>query len=56
MTERQQKICDKYSKRDNEGRVHCKECPLRVSKDYYDFRCRANSVYNPHTREWEERR
>lgn len=48
---REQKICDKYSKRDENNKVHCKECPLR--KGYgYDFRCKANSHYDRKTGEW----
>ena len=53
MTERQKMICKKHIKRDKDGKVHCFECPLRVSQDKWDFRCRANSTYNPHTKEWE---
>ena len=49
---REQKICDKYSARDNEGKVHCKECPLRKGYNY-DFRCKANSHYDRCTGEWE---
>lgn len=51
---REQKICDKYSKRDVDGYVHCKECPLtKGDANYYDFRCKANSHYDRHTKEWE---
>ena len=42
------------SQYDKNNHVHCDECPLR--KGYptqYDFRCKANSHYNRHTREWE---
>lgn len=53
MTDRQKKICDKYSEMDENGKVHCNECPLRVGEGIFDFRCKANSVYNRHTREWE---
>lgn len=35
MTDRQKKICDRYSKRDADGFVHCNECPLVV--DNYDY-------------------
>jgi hypothetical protein len=55
LTERDQKICDKYSQRDinGDGKVMCYKCPLRVGKGSYDFRCKANSRYNKHTHEWE---
>ena len=28
MTDRDRRICEKYSKRDEVGHVHCLECPL----------------------------
>lgn len=51
---KEQKICDKYSAYDDTGHVHCHECPL-TKGDYrsYDFRCKANSHYDRHSREWE---
>lgn len=53
LTERQKKICEKYSARDRDNRVHCFECPLNVGNpDYYDFRCRANSHYDRKKGEW----
>lgn len=52
-TDREQKICDKYSIRDDEGYVHCFECPLWKGTGTYDFRCKGNSHYNKHTGEWE---
>lgn len=43
LTEREQAICRKYSKRDAEGRVHCNECPLSLGNPaIYDFTCYAN--------------
>lgn len=50
--ERERKICAKYSKRDDDGHVHCFECPLRKYNEW-DFRCKATSSYNRHTRKWE---
>ena len=50
---RDQKICDKYSQTDENGKVRCKECPLSKSKGSYDFRCNANSHYNRKEQEWE---
>ena len=51
--EREQKICDKYSKRDENNKVHCKECPLNKGQGSYNFRCKANSHYDRKTGEWE---
>ena len=51
--DRERKICEKYSKEDRTGHVHCNECPLRKGFGTYDFRCKANSYYDRHTREWE---
>lgn len=53
MTRKEKKICEEYSKRDFQGKVHCFICPLRVEKGLFDFRCKANSVYNRKTKEWE---
>ena len=47
-----QKICDRYSKRDSDGFVHCKECPLVIGETR-NLQCKANSHYNRHTKEWE---
>ena len=30
LSEEEEKICQKYSARDEEGFVHCKECPLLI--------------------------
>ena len=55
MTDKQQKICDKYSKKDKNGLVHCCECPLVVGNPKnYDFRCKANSHYDRKRKEWLE--
>lgn len=51
MTDREKKICAKYSTRDEEGFVHCNECPLVVDKG--NHLCKANSHYNRRTKEWE---
>lgn len=54
LNAKDQKICDKYSARDANDKVHCKECPLVIGDaSCYDFRCKANSHYNRHTKEWE---
>ena len=39
MTEEEKKICKKYSARDEEGKVHCMECPLVIDK--LSFTCKA---------------
>lgn len=52
-TNREQNICNKYRAYDDTGHVHCYECPLSKAQGYYDFRCKANSHYNRHTKEWE---
>lgn len=53
MTQKEKEICKKYSARDENGFVHCKECPLVVDAD--GFMCKANSRYNRRTKEWERR-
>lgn len=52
-TERERKICRKYSKRDEADYVHCYECPLKKGTGNWDYRCKANSHYNRRTKEWE---
>ena len=44
-TEEQKRTCAKYSKRDEDGFVHCNECPLVIS--VYWCMCHANSHYDP---------
>ena len=44
-TEEQKRICTQYSKRDKEGIVHCKDCPLVISISA--LMCHANSHYDP---------
>ena len=31
LSEEEEKICQKYSARDEEGFVHCRQCPLSVA-------------------------
>jgi hypothetical protein len=50
LTDKQKKICEKYSARDELGFVHCKECPLVI--DHYDNTCRAFMHYDRHKKEW----
>lgn len=49
-SERQKRICAKYSARDADGHVHCEECPLVV--DLWWKMCRANAHYDRHLRDW----
>lgn len=49
-TERQKRICARYSARDENGYVHCNDCPLVVNP--YQHMCRANAHYDRHLREW----
>lgn len=52
--DREKKICEKYSAYDENGRVHCRECPLvKGNLRWWDFRCKANSHYDRRMREWE---
>jgi len=42
LTAQEIKICEKYSKRDEEGYVHCMECPLNLGHSLYSgFECYA---------------
>ena len=50
LTEKQKRICEKYIERDENGNVHCFECPLAI--DHRDFTCRAFMHYDRSKREW----
>ena len=50
LTEKQKKICEKYSARDENGFVHCKECPLAIDHDGHT--CKANMHYDRSIKEW----
>ena len=53
-SDKERLICEKYSAMDSNKKVHCYECPLmKGNPAMWDFRCKANSHYNPKTREWE---
>ena len=53
-TDKERRICAKYSAYDESGHVHCSECPLtKGNPRSWDFRCKANSHYDRHTKEWE---
>ena len=52
--DRERRICAKYSAIDEQGYVHCNECPLNKGNHrMWDFRCKATCHYNRRTREWE---
>ena len=52
LTDRQKKICEKYSKRDENNKVHCHECPLVIS--HAEVTCRAFMHYDRKKRDWVE--
>ena len=51
-TEREKRICAKYSAPDEDGYVHCYECPLRVDTDTTDVGCKAWMHYDRRLRDW----
>ena len=48
----ERETCKEFSKRDEDGHVHCNECPLRVT-GRSEVMCKANCHYNRSTGEWE---
>ena len=52
-TDREKKICEKYGARDEQGYVHCGECPLLVHSWQSACACKATAHYNRKTKEWE---
>ena len=43
LTENEKAICKKYSARDEEGLVHCNECPLFIDNpETWNWTCYAN--------------
>ena len=50
LTEEEQKICRQYSERDEQGNVHCFECPLVIDKR--ECICKAICTEE----EWSERK
>ena len=55
-SESEKRICDKYSAKDANGMVHCRECPL--NNDHYGvdmppMTCKAIMHYNRKTQRWE---
>ena len=51
-TEREKRICAKYSAKDEYGNVHCNVCPLHTKYDMPSLRCKALMHYDRHRREW----
>lgn len=49
--EQKKKICEKYSAYDENGLVHCNECPLVVG-DKREHLCKMNSYYDRKRKEW----
>ena len=50
-TEKDKSICTKFSTPDENGWVHCSECPLVISA--YELMCKANASYDRRARAWE---
>lgn len=50
LTEDEKEICRQYGARDDDGTVHCFECPLVIDKR--EFICKANCT----AEEWTERK
>lgn len=50
-TEKQKKICEKYSAWGN-GKVHCYECPLRLPQVFAWGARRKMYHYDKHKKEW----
>lgn len=46
--DREKRICAKYSAYDEDGYVHCRECPLSKS----DLKCKAIAHYDRKTKVW----
>ena len=49
-SERQKNICRRYSALDENGYVHCNDCPLVVDRKYH--MCQSNSHYDRRLKEW----
>lgn len=51
--DKEREICDKYSARDENGKVHCKECPLNLeAKTRMTGVCKAFMHYDRSKKEW----
>lgn len=51
-SKREKALCDKYSTKDKNGKVHCYECPLQVKSDESDTACKAWMHYDKHEKCW----
>lgn len=52
-TERERKICAKYSAVDETGRVNCHKCPLNyLHYDLPPYTCKYTFHYDRNKREW----
>lgn len=47
--DKEKAICEKYSAKDENGKVHCSDCPLVVS--HIDLMCKATAHYNHRKKE-----
>lgn len=50
IKDKDKKICEKYSTRDKDGFVHCRDCPLVV--DRTNCLCKSFMHYDRHKRKW----
>ena len=48
--DKEKAICEKYSAKDQNGKVHCSDCPLVVSAAA--LMCKATAHYNYRRKEW----
>ena len=56
-SEREKRICAKYSARDADGNVHCAECPLNYRhfrSDMPPYTCKAVMTWDRQRMEWVE--
>lgn len=52
-SDKERKICEKYSSSGEDGKVRCTECPLnKGDPNRHDFRCKANSSYDRRLVDW----
>lgn len=54
LNAKEEKICDKYSAVDDEGYVHCYECPLNLVGRVVDsdVACKATYHYDKKKQRW----
>lgn len=50
--EREKAICKRYGAKDEHGKVHCNECPLKRYSDATEAMCKSIGHYDRHKRKW----